>query len=100
MTTTLEFGDLQITLTEKYSVSRLKSFIDDVTSTRDSTAKYQENPRETLSDLGILINGDIELSRDKLMKALGKNGLPGENGDPQALIGPAIIFIVIVLYPR
>lgn len=99
MATSVEFGDLKITLTEKYSLPTVKAFIDEVTWNGESVSQYKADPKITLSQLGIEVEGDTKLNREMLMRALAKNGIPGDSGDPQALIGPAIVFVIIVLYP-
>lgn len=106
MPQTATFGDLTVTLSDKYNVDNIKKFISEVTSDRSDASKYREDPIATLKELGIEVSGDIELTRDKALKAMGKSGFPGvvdgdlRVADSNALIGPAIVFVIIVLYPR
>lgn len=106
MSATATFGDLTVNLNEKYSVENIKKFISEITSGDGDTSVYRDNPIDFLSGMGIEVSGDVELTREKALKAMGKDGFPGvldgnlSAKDGNTLIGPAIVFVIIVLYPR
>ncbi|MGB7319156.1 MAG: hypothetical protein WBC85_14425 [Planktotalea sp.] len=106
MTQTATFGDLNVKLTDQYNIDNIKKFIADVTAGSQDVSSYRSDPVGTLSKLGIEVDGDIELTREKALKAMGENGFPGlidadmNVKGPDALIGPLIVFVIIVLYPR
>lgn len=99
-------GDHSVSLTEHYSDEALGQFIDRLTSEPQVFEDFQQDPEGSLSGIGIEIEGDSALTREQWITSIGQDGLPGYQGTDamaargeDALLGPAIIIVAIVLYP-